>query len=63
MVKGFAAEKSEHYYMNLVWVDGEPVNPTIFGIKGDNVDVRGEQLLPVRGLRCTKCGFLEFYAV
>ena len=24
MIKGFAADKSEHYYMKLTWVDGEP---------------------------------------
>lgn len=63
MVKGFAADKSEHYYMKLAWVDGEPVNPTVFGIKGDNVKIADLPRRDVRGLRCEKCGYLELYAV
>lgn len=63
MVRGFAADKSEHYYMKLKWVDGEPVQASLLGIKGDNVDIHREQQRIVRGLRCTKCGYLELYAV
>lgn len=63
MVKGFAADKSEHYYMKLAWIDGEPVHPSLLGIRGDNVKVHGEPRRDVRGLRCEKCGFLELYAV
>ena len=39
MIKGFAADKSEHYYMKLGWVDGEPENVSLLGIKGDNIKV------------------------
>lgn len=63
MVKGFAADKSEHYYMKLAWIDGEPQQASLLGIKGDNVDIRGESRRDVRGLRCEKCGYLELYAV
>jgi len=55
MVKGFAADKADHYYMKLVWIDGEPKQASLLGIQGDNIDIRG--------LRCEKCGFLELYAV
>ena len=63
MVKGFAADKSEHYYMKLAWVDGEPVQASLLGIKGDNVNIHGETRRDVRGLRCERCGFLELYAI
>lgn len=63
MVKGFAADKSEHYYMKLGWFDGEPEHVSLLGIKGDNVKVHDRVRHDVRGLRCEKCGFLELYAV
>lgn len=63
MVKGFAADKSEHYFMKLAWIDGEPQHASLLGIKGDNVDIHGSERRVVRGLRCIKCGFLELYAV
>ncbi len=63
MIKGFAADKSEHYYMALKWVDGEPQHPTLLGIKGDNVKIDPAERRLVRGLRCGKCGYLELYAV
>lgn len=63
MIKGFAADRSEHYYMKLAWVDGEPKQASLLGIKGDNVDIRGEARREIRGLRCERCGYLELYAV
>lgn len=63
MIKGFAADKSEHYYMKLKWIDGEPVHASLLGIKGDNVNIHSEEQRIVRGLRCIKCGYLELYAV
>jgi predicted nucleic-acid-binding Zn-ribbon protein len=63
MVKGFAADKSEHYYMKLSWVDGEPQQAKLFGITGDNVNISNETRRTVRGLRCEQCGYLELYAV
>jgi len=63
MVRGFAADKSEHYYMTLTWVDGEPDHPSLLGIKGDNVKINNTERSVVRGLRCGKCGYLELYAV
>ncbi|HMT08411.1 MAG TPA: hypothetical protein PKA82_10435 [Pyrinomonadaceae bacterium] len=63
MVKGYAADRAEHYFMKLAWVDGEPKQASLLGIKGHNIDVSREQRREVRGLRCEKCGFLELYAV
>jgi len=63
MTKGFAADKSEHYYMKLGWIDGEPEHASLLGIKGDNVKVHDRVRRDVRRLRCEKCGFLELYAV
>ncbi len=63
MVKGFAADKSEEYYMKLAWVDGEPQQVTLFGIQGDNVKIGTKPQRSVRGLRCEQCGYLELYAV
>lgn len=63
LIRGFAADKSEHYFMNLKWVDGEPENPELFGIRGSNVKITDQVQRVVRGLRCDKCGFLEIYAV
>lgn len=63
MIKGFAADKSEHYFMKLAWIDGEPRQASLLGIKGDNIDLGGETRRDVRGLRCQRCGYLELYAV
>ena len=63
MVKGFAADRSEHYYMRLAWVDGEPIQASLLGIQGDNVNINLEERRTVRGLRCEKCGYLDLYAV
>ena len=63
MRRGFIAERSEHYTMIANWVDGDPVNAELFGIKGSNVDVRNRNKFPVRSLRCDQCGFLELYAI
>ncbi len=63
MIKGFAADKSEQYYMKLSWVDGEPEQVSLLGIKGDNIKIYDRERFDVRGLRCQKCGFLELYAI
>jgi predicted nucleic-acid-binding Zn-ribbon protein len=63
-VKGFIADKGDLvtiYHTN--WYDGEPVNVSLLGIKGDNLKVDRTQQLAVRGLRCKRCGYLELYAV
>ncbi len=63
MVKGFAADKSELYFVKLTWIDGEPQHASLLGIKGDNVNIRDAERRTVRGLRCVRCGYLELYAV
>ncbi len=62
MRRGFVAERSEHYTMVAKWVDGEPVNAELFGIKGTNVDISKRNTFPIRSIRCDQCGFLELYA-
>lgn len=63
MVKGFAADKSEHHAFTLKWADGDPVQASLFGISGDNVNLANAPIRAVRGLRCERCGYLELYAV
>ena len=63
MIRGYAADRLEHYFMNLVWIDGEPENPEVFGIKGSNVVIGDKVRRIVRGLRCEKCDFVELYAI
>jgi DNA-directed RNA polymerase subunit RPC12/RpoP len=40
-----------------VWVEG-PVAPSIWS----GVKLGGRRQISISGLRCTSCGFLEFYA-
>ena len=63
MRRGFISERSESSTMIANWVDGEPVNAELFGIKGVNVSVHNRNKFPVRSLRCDQCGFLELYAI
>lgn len=63
MRRGFLADRGDHNTFVAHWIHGEPVNAEIFGIKGDNVDVRNRNAFPVCSIRCDQCGFLELYAV
>ena len=63
MVRGYGADKSQVHLFTLSWVDGEPVNATMLGITGDNLNMRGPTPRVVRGLRCSKCGLIQHYAV
>lgn len=64
MARGFVAERggSSGRFV-ATWVEGEPVNREIFGLKGDNLEIHNRMQFAVRSLRCGKCGFLELYAV
>lgn len=63
-VKGFLADKGDLVTIyHTSWYDGDPVNVSLLGIKGENLKVDRSQKMAVRGLRCTLCGFLELYAV
>ncbi|KXK03429.1 MAG: hypothetical protein UZ17_ACD001001238 [Acidobacteria bacterium OLB17] len=63
MVRGFIADYSERSYFLAKWAEGEPVNPTFLGITGTNVEMLDRPTKDVRALRCSRCGFLELYAV
>jgi len=63
MLRGFAVDRSQQYYMNLTWADGEPENSQLFGFKGSNLDLNDKLQYVIRGLKCEKCGFLDLYAV
>ena len=63
MVKGYAADRSEHYFMKLAWLDGEPEQASLLGLKGDNIQVDRAAAKVVRGLRCETCNYLELYAI
>ena len=63
MYPGFIANKahgSTHYVGK--WVAGEPVQASVLGIVGANIDVEGQHQFHVRSFRCDNCGFLELYA-
>jgi hypothetical protein len=49
------------YHTN--WYDGDPVNVSLLGIKGENLKVDRSNQMTIRGVRCTSCGYLELYAV
>jgi len=63
MSRSFLADYSENMHFLTKWVEGEPVNVTLLGITGVNIEVTGRKQFSVRSLRCEHCGFLESYAV
>jgi predicted nucleic-acid-binding Zn-ribbon protein len=64
MVKGYAADHGNNSSVfGTMWFDGEPEQAKLFGLTGDNLTVDRSQKKTVRGLRCTRCGYLELYAV
>lgn len=64
MAKGFVADHgNKSAIFTTMWFDGEPQEASLFGIKGDNISADRSKQKMVRGLRCTRCGYLELYAV
>ena len=62
--KGFVADHgSDSAIFTTMWFDGQPEQASLFGIKGANISADRSKQKAVRGLRCTRCGFLELYAV
>lgn len=57
MVAGFLPYESYGTRKPAAWVEGEPVRSIWTGLK-----LRGKRQLPIRSLRCARCGFLELYA-
>jgi hypothetical protein len=58
MEVGFVADGTHSGYQQQNWSPGEPVPSFWMGIK-----FKKGALLPVRTLRCPRCGYLESYAV
>ncbi|HMK80735.1 MAG TPA: hypothetical protein VK438_13855 [Xanthobacteraceae bacterium] len=57
MESGFVPDYSYATILPQRWTEG-PVNKSFLG----NLKVKGRRQLPVTADRCTKCGYLEFYA-
>ena len=64
MTRGFAADHGDgSSIFQSMWFDGEPAKKNLFGFTGDNLEVDRSQAKTIRGLRCTRCGYLDLYAV
>ena len=63
MSRGLIAGRDDASWMQSVWVEGDPVHASVFGITGNNLDVSGKMVHPLRALRCGRCGYVEIYAV
>jgi hypothetical protein len=64
MAFGMMTERGENAARFMAkWTEGDPQHAQVFGLVGENVDVRGRRQYSVRSLRCDQCGFLELYAV
>jgi hypothetical protein len=69
MTKGFMIDSdrrqsldSVFYYM--YWIEGEPRHEdALFGGKMSSLDVDNRKKYVVMASRCTKCGYLDLYAV
>jgi hypothetical protein len=58
MEPGYVADSSQRGYSQQNWQPGEPTKSFWTGLK-----VEADQLVPVKTLRCPKCGYLESYAL
>jgi hypothetical protein len=58
MEPGFVLDWTHGGVAQSSWVDGVPVPSIWTGLK-----LKGHERVPVTTYRCTKCGFLESYAL
>ncbi len=58
MAEGFLLDLSASGPTQIKWVDGAPTPSFWTGI-----NLKGHELIPVSTHRCTRCGFLESYAM
>ena len=58
MEVGYVADSGEGGYSQHNWCPGEPKKSFWTGLK-----MEADQLVPVKTLRCPKCGYLESYAL
>jgi hypothetical protein len=58
MEKGFLLDRAHNNRPRVsTWVEGEPESSFWTGLK-----LKGRAQRPCVALRCTRCGYLEFYA-
>lgn len=58
MAEGFVLDENHGWRRPSNWVAGAPVRSWFTG-----TNLRGKQKIPVQTWRCTRCGYLESYAV
>jgi hypothetical protein len=58
MGEGVIAEKGDSQWLIASFLPGPPKVSRWFGLK-----VRRKDLVPISAWRCTRCGFLENYAI
>lgn len=59
MVQGFVVDKGHHDWTRVsTWTEGAPQLGWWGGVKSPE----RERLHPIGAMRCSGCGFLEFYA-
>ncbi len=58
MKEGFVLDNNRHAPAVAHWAEGKPEYSFLRTLK-----MRGRKKLPVRTFRCSRCGYLESYAV
>jgi hypothetical protein len=58
MEAGFVPDNTHAGLQEQKWSPGEPEPSFWMGMK-----LKSDSVIPVRTLRCTKCGYLESYAI
>jgi len=58
MEEGFIPDEAYGQRQIAIWVAGEPEQGFFFGAK-----IEGKRAHAIRAFRCTKCGYLEHYAL
>lgn len=57
--EGFALDRGDHHIRHQsLWIAGKPERSFLVGLK-----IRGKAKHPIATWRCTRCGFLESYAL
>ena len=59
MEQGFLMDRRHHRIAEVAkWVEGEPEKSFWLGVQ-----TKGREVFPVTSRRCTRCGWLEMYAL
>lgn len=58
MEEGFVLDQTYGANTQSAWIEGEPVRSFWTGVK-----LKGKDRIPVTTLRCSRCGYLESYAI